>query len=269
MLFELEGLARVFVGSSGLLPDEGFPYSEIFRKWNQRAGEAVDGQITGNPKAQNRAMPLAETLAASFMTLTRKPPAPGKPQFDGLVAVNLDTLDEAARVLDMLALALALLHSIGDWHVLDAIKKAISRVELEQHRVSIVEPTSTGSTTALAPRQSSRGAAATRASTQALDDIEFLPAIDLFALLDAIEDAFGNKLDHDESQSPDDTKSRPHSSKDDRNDCGEWLQRPRSGGQVNRALLFVHGTFSKCAPTLVEFAKTLSGDAAGEENLFN
>ena len=99
-----------------------------------------------------------------------------------------------------MALALALLHSIGDWHVLDAIKKAISRVELEQHRVSIVEPTSMGSTTVLAPRQSSRGAAATRASTQALDDIEFLPAIDLFALLDAIEDAFGNKLDHDESQ---------------------------------------------------------------------
>ena len=52
-------------------------------------------------------------------------------------------------------------------------------------------------------------------------------------------------------------------------DRGEWLRRLPSAGQANRALLIIHGTFSKCEPTLIEFAKTLAGDAAGEESLLN
>ncbi len=193
VLFELEGLAQVFVGSQDILPDEGLPYSKIFQTWNGLAGRTVEGQIDGKP--------LAQELALSFLNCVEAEPALGR-RPSGFVAVNLEALDEVARVLD--TLALALLHSLGDWHVLDAISQA-GKKTMKRHRVSVSEPivaTSVPSPLNARSLRSSRSAAALTVTTppatavqnKSLDDIEFLPAVDLFALLDAIEVAFSNKL---------------------------------------------------------------------------
>ena len=106
VLFEREGLARVFVGSQGILFDNGSPYTEIFQNWNQLAGKSNESEGDS----------FSQELALSFMKSTQNESVESQPEFIG---VNLETLDEVARVLD--TLALALLHSLGDWHVLDAL----------------------------------------------------------------------------------------------------------------------------------------------------
>lgn len=166
VLFELEGLARVYVGSSDRLPDNGLPFDRILKNWDKATDEIE--------KKTDR-LPVAQVLAESFLSTIRSTRKPPDSTLDTLIAVNLDTLDEVARVLD--ALAVALLHSIGDWHVLDALHATVRSIG--DHSINVAEPGSKKK-----PKLST-----------ILDDIEFVPAVDLFLLLTHLEAAFANKLD--------------------------------------------------------------------------
>ena len=233
VLFEREGLACVFVGSQGILFDNGFPYTEIFQNWNQLAGKSNESEGDS----------FSQELALSFMKSTQNESVESQPEFIG---VNLETLDEVARVLD--TLALALLHSLGDWHVLDALFQATTKT-LEWHRTSVCEPASSSNTSSPRSTPSSSGARSLRSSrdnsvsepvvvispvqTKALDDIEFLPTVDLFALLDAIEVAFSNKLLSGEQAPP----KRPRQPNGKANQYGNDYQStpvPMSHGQHER-----------------------------------
>lgn len=161
VLFELEGLARVYVGSSDRLPDKGLPFTKILRNWERAIAKG------------ERKTPFSHVLAEQFLDTVRAEPQAAATNLDTLVAVNLDTLDEVARVLD--ALAVALLHSIGDWHVLDAVQKAVAG----EHSINVAEP----------------GASKPNHQASVLDDIEFVPAVDLFILLSRLEEEFARKLD--------------------------------------------------------------------------
>jgi len=70
----------------------------------------------------------------------------------------------------------ALLHSLGDWHVLDAVCLAINGFT-----TSCVSANEVNKKDEPIPHK-------------ALDDIESVPAVDLFQFLDAIEKSFSNKL---------------------------------------------------------------------------
>ena len=233
VLFEREGLARVFVGSQGILFDNGSPYTEIFQNWNQLAGKSNESEGDS----------FSQELALSFMKSTQNESVESQPEFIG---VNLETLDEVARVLD--TLALALLHSLGAWHVLDAHFQATTKT-LEWHRTSVCEPVSSSNTSSPRSTPSSSGARSLRSSrdnsvskpvvvispvqTKALDDIEFLPTVDLFALLDAIEVAFSNKLLSGEQAPP----KRPRQPNGKANQYGNDYQSapvPMSHGQHER-----------------------------------
>lgn len=176
VLFELEGLAKYYVGSQSMIPDIGLPYQSIFRAWD----EAI---AAPKSKSRNRrdCDTLGAALAASICEVTdkafHKPVTKAKAvaALPCMVAVNLEALEEVARCLD--AVAIALMHSIGDWDVLDACKKATDPGQL--HLVSAAET----------------GVQASPASTgNALEDVEFLPAVDLFKLLELLEDSFASKI---------------------------------------------------------------------------
>jgi hypothetical protein len=49
-------------------------------------------------------------------------------------------------------------------------------------------------------------------------------------------------------------------------DGGEWQQRERSFGQFDRALLVIHGTFSKCDPLFADFQQMLPPDQQHPED---
>lgn len=170
VLFELDGLARVFIGSAERLPDNGLPFAHIIKAWDSLLQ-------TGEPQSNKVSVePLAHRLAREFLSTIRQPSFDdeyGRGALETIVAANLDTLDEVARVLD--ALTVALLHSLGDWHVLDAACQAI-----QSFTSSCVESNEISETT---PERHA-----------ALDDIEFVPAVDLFRFLDAIEKSFADKL---------------------------------------------------------------------------
>ncbi len=220
VLFELEGLAQVFLGSSDRLPDEGLPFDAIFSGWNEALAKVMLGrrarQKNAEPVSKLLAKNCLQTLSTASKTeyyqevmaaMAAKDPN-FKPDYkaiqeslDKIVAVNIDALDELARSLD--ALAIALLHSLGDWHVKDALERAqqsknlekisddkrIRRRRKDSNRIASDEP---GKPTAV---------------NKELEEIEFLPAVDLFAWLDRLEEEFALKLGSDsgESAAPDAT----------------------------------------------------------------
>ncbi len=169
VLFELEGLAQVYVGSYDRLPNEGLPFEEVLKSWNAIAQDHKDK----SSKTKNRPT-LSKSLAIDFLNTIREQ-RPDVPSLQKMVAVNIDALDELARSLD--ALAVALLHSLGDWHVRDALERSMSALPVDL--IAYDEPD--GKAT-IDPRQAR------------VDDIEFLPAADLFQWLDALEINFAAKL---------------------------------------------------------------------------
>jgi CHAT domain-containing protein len=166
VLFELDGLARAFVGSRHVIPDRGWPYDKLLLAWDQTVA-GLDK--AGHNKSGDLFEPIGHHLAKTFLQTVHD----SGDEFEGVVAVNLDALDEVARSLD--TLAIALLHSLGDWHVLDAFSQAIRQVD----HVSVSE------------RGTTKG---DRQSHTVLDDIEFLPGASLFQLLESLEAAFSDKL---------------------------------------------------------------------------
>lgn len=107
--YQMEGLAKVFVASQRLLPDDGWPYDKMLTAWqqcivNHEAGADQIGRM------------IVDTVAAAY------------PQQDvRMVAVNLHALENTGRVLD--TLALALMQSLGDWHVLQSVRRATENTE--------------------------------------------------------------------------------------------------------------------------------------------
>ncbi len=129
------------LGSAGRLPDEGLPFQTIFSNWNHalstyhpsRRGRGKNAEpvrsysprklsrhagqrpqpipITGSPRGQIAKDPEA---IIDFDAIQES--------LDGIVAVNIDALGRTGSSLD--ALAVALLHSLGDWHVKDALEQA-------------------------------------------------------------------------------------------------------------------------------------------------
>ncbi len=176
VLFELEGLAKYYVGSQSMIPDIGLPYQTIFRAWD----EAIAAPRS-KKRSRSECDTLGAALAASICEITdkafSKPVKKANPITASpcMVAVNLEALEEVARCLD--AVAIALMHSIGDWDVLDACKKATDPSQL-----GLVSAAETG----VQARLKSVGTA--------LEDVEFLPAVDLFELLELLEDAFASKI---------------------------------------------------------------------------
>lgn len=103
--YQMEGLAEVFVASQRLLPDNGWPYDTMLSAWQQCIAE-------GEPTAHDIGRLIVDTVANAYPT-----------QDVRMVAVNLGALEDAGRVLD--TLALSLMQSLGDWHVLQALRRAI------------------------------------------------------------------------------------------------------------------------------------------------
>lgn len=116
--YQMEGLAEIFVASQGLLPNAGWPYGDL---------------ITQSQK-------LIARQQASIATPKSQPAEIGKlwvnaviGKYDKLrdklqmVAVNLGALPGVGRALD--TLSLSLMQSLGDWHVLDAVQKALENTE--------------------------------------------------------------------------------------------------------------------------------------------
>ncbi|MBI2997421.1 MAG: hypothetical protein HYY46_03020 [Deltaproteobacteria bacterium] len=86
-----------------------------------------------------------------------------------MAALNLAALEDASRALD--TLALALMQSLGDWHVLDAVCKAAE--PLQWIKAELPED-QTAEATKLA---------------------EFLPAVDLFELLERTHQELTEKIE--------------------------------------------------------------------------
>lgn len=176
VLFELEGLAKYYVGSQSMIPDSGLPYQTILRAWDDAIAAPKSKKRNSNDCGE-----LAATLAAAICEVTDLDFKKFFKQADStapppcMVAVNLDALEEVARCLD--AVAIALMHSIGEQEVLQACREATDPLEL-----SLVSTAETD------------GKAVRKSAGSALEDVEFLPAVDLFELLEKLEKSFADKL---------------------------------------------------------------------------
>jgi CHAT domain-containing protein len=125
--YQMEGLAEVLVASQRLLPDDGWPYDQILSTWQQRI-------VAGQAEAREIGRLIVDTVANTYT-----------PQDVRMVAVNLGALDDTGRMLD--TLALALMQSLGDWHVLQAVRCAMGKTDW----ISAELPTAASSTASLLP----------------------------------------------------------------------------------------------------------------------
>ena len=125
--YQMEGLAEVLVASQRLLPDNGWPYDQILSTWQQRI-------VAGQAEAREIGRLIVDTVANTYA-----------PQDVRMVAVNLGALDDTGRVLD--TLALALMQSLGDWHVLQAVRCAVGKTDW----ISAEIPAAASSTSSILP----------------------------------------------------------------------------------------------------------------------
>jgi len=107
--YQMEGLAEVLVASQRLLPDDGWPYDQILSSWQQRI-------VAGKADAHEVGRLIVDAVVNDYAT-----------QDVRMVAVNLRALADTGRVLD--TLALALMQCLGDWHVLQAVRRAIDNTD--------------------------------------------------------------------------------------------------------------------------------------------
>ena len=153
--YQMEGLAQVLVASQRFVPDNGWPYDKILTRSQERVAKNSTG-------AQELARLIVETVADHYKG--------DYPEDDvRLAAFNLAALEDASRALD--TLALALMQSLGDWHVLDAVCKAAE--PLQWIKAELPED-QTAEATKLA---------------------QFLPAVDLFELLERTHQELTEKIE--------------------------------------------------------------------------
>ncbi|HXF03991.1 MAG TPA: CHAT domain-containing protein [Blastocatellia bacterium] len=111
--YQMEGLARVLVASQRFVPDDGWPYRHI---------------LTGWQKCLARTPTTVHDLAKLIIQMVADRYAQSYPEGDVRVAaIDLMALANFARGFD--ALTMALLQSLGDWHVLDACRRAALSLE--------------------------------------------------------------------------------------------------------------------------------------------
>ena len=147
--YQMEGLAEIFVASQGLLPNAGWPYRDILVGCQQLIARRGD-----TPAAFGRL--LVDAVIGHYPKLRDKLQ---------MVAVNLGALPGVGRALD--TLSLSLMQSLGDWHVLDAVRQAVRRADW----IRADEPDDPR------PRKSQR-----------------LPAVDLLLLLQHLRETFAAKI---------------------------------------------------------------------------
>ena len=147
--YQMEGLAEIFVASQGLLPNAGWPYRDILVGCQHLIAKRLD-----TPASFGRL--LVDAMIGHYPKLRDKLQ---------MVAVNLGALLGVGRALD--TLSLSLMQSVGDWHVLDAVRRAVRRAEW----IRADEPDERR------PRKS-----------------QWLPAVDLLLLLQHLREAFSAKL---------------------------------------------------------------------------
>lgn len=166
VVYEFEDLARIFVGSQTTLPDAGWPYDKILHAWQETLRSPA-------PTTASDAsfFATARTLGGQLVRAFRE--AYPDCRSTQMVALDLDRLETVALALD--SLALALLQTLGDWHVLDAIYRALAVTEIIQ----------------LKELQEDQRPEAMR---DVRADIDFLPAVDLVNLIENLWTKFEEKL---------------------------------------------------------------------------
>ncbi len=177
-LFELEGLASVFFGSHNSLPDVPWPFKKIVKHLDQHPSVT---DSAGNEEDTQKRYRHVHSLARKFVRFidtdyqvksVKRAPWDER----SIVAVNLEMLSEVARTLD--ALTSALLQSLGDWHVLQAVKEAMKttpRTDVEPPRTNLFDNKN--------------------ANDYRKWYLDQLPAVDLFRLLENLQGAFQAKRD--------------------------------------------------------------------------
>lgn len=153
--YQMEGLAQVLVASQRFVPDNGWPYDQILTRWQERLTQK-------SATAQDLGRLIVETVADYYQGDKKYSPDDVR-----LAAVNLTALEAAGRALD--TLALALMQSLGDWHVLDALRQAAQPLHWIKAELSEGQ------------------------TAQATQLAEFLPAVDMFELLEHVHQALTEK----------------------------------------------------------------------------
>lgn len=151
--YQMEGLVQVLVASQQFAPDNGWPYDKVLTKW----------QIQAAKSTQDLACSIVDTVADHYR---------GEyPEEDvRIAAFDLTVLESASRALD--TLALALMQSLGDWHVLDAVKRAANSQRLKWIKAELPEDR----------------------TAQEITLAEYLPAVDVFELLECVHQELDKKI---------------------------------------------------------------------------
>jgi len=153
--YQLQGFARLLVASQRPLPDAGWPYEMILRRFSEQLA------ATDEVEPQELAKILVDGVADRF---------PDEIDDVRMAAIDLDRLETVARVLD--TVSLAIMQNLGDWHVLNAVGQARANTARISPAVPLVtEATSWGE------------------SQQA----NFLPAVDLLEFLMNTQQALRNE----------------------------------------------------------------------------
>lgn len=144
--YQMEGLARVFVASQRLLPDDGWPYEQILKGWQK-------GMMASHANAESLGRLIVDAVHAAYPGVDLR-----------LVALNLNALGEASRVLD--ALSVALMQSLGDWHVLYALRMTVAAVKPISAELPDLE---------------------NQPGKPVSEPAEFLPAVDVIEMLEVLQ----------------------------------------------------------------------------------
>jgi CHAT domain-containing protein len=153
--YEMNGPVQVLVASQRLLPDDGWPYEKIIKGWQQQIA-------TRHASAGALGRLIVDAVTDAY------------PKHDvRMTAVNLTALEKTSRVLD--TLSLALMQSLGDWHVLNAFRQAVQNTR----RISLEIP-------------AHKPAANKTPSPPAQP--EFLPAVDMLEVLQSMHVALAEEV---------------------------------------------------------------------------
>jgi len=157
LAYQICGAVDVLVASQRPLPDAGWPYQSILRTWQECCR-------TGEVTAEALGRLIVDAVVTAY-------PAP---TYDvRMAALALDTLQDVARVLD--TVSLAIMQSLGDWHVLNALRRAGEK------------------TLWISPEMKQDKPAATGVSVPKSAD--FLPAVDMLDMIEQAHEAFRSEAE--------------------------------------------------------------------------
>ena len=137
--YQLRNVARVMIAPRGLMPDSGLPYEYVLRACNQRiqklerlkplekkrhtrSGQETQAQAESKP--ERAAMSLARVLGS----VAAKATYPANEVAPELVVIDLQHTVATVQLIDYVAGTL--LNHLGDWHVLNAVRRTGSFMKL-------------------------------------------------------------------------------------------------------------------------------------------